>query len=138
MIESMTHLHMTSRIEKNKRQRQKPSQMVLLTLAEEVTRLAGPCRETDKRIANVVGLQVEYTDSRDASARIMPEGWRIWDVEETNEGDAWVIQFSKRNQPEVIVQGIAKTECNARTAAVLRAMARDLKEAANTNETGVK
>lgn len=105
----------------------------LLGLADEVERLEGPDRgELNWRIAVAIGdipapreqPFFRFTNSIDAAAGIMPDGWLV-SVAHTLAGgwSAWARRSSPLMEQATIPHGGGKTEALARTAAALRAMA---------------
>lgn len=110
---------------------------VLRDLAEEVERLDGPNRETEKRIwralnPHAYGFAVNqagaYTGSIDAAAGLMPDGWFVKVMK--NNHNWWVCVAKSRAYNEAWgYDTIAATEALARTACALRALAADLEGA---------
>ena len=109
---------------------------VLRDLAEEVERLDGPNRETEKRIWRALNPhaygfsanQAEaYTGSIDAAAKLMPAG--LFTTASRMLDGGWNIHARRPlpllEQPEV-PRAVAATEPLARTACALRALAADL------------
>lgn len=120
----------------------------LIALAERVERLQGPCRETDAKIAEAIGLCIgrcgghpqdgrlpHFTSSLDAAMSLVPERWRNWSSDSSVKGwtrwmlagprNRWIVSETGEREAgnDWYQQGIARTPALALTAAALRARA---------------